>query len=174
LRRPTPDEDNPMRDQTPQEFLADFFNSHQPNPRGRDQAIMTWALANDDTTPDAGHYNRAAVALFCELARYLQEEDPEEMGWGGLRNRELADKLLEGMATPHDAAPPGSKGMLALNVFAKDGLVALRYTDDLVVALPVATARQLAEGLLTVAGQIDGQRALLTMLGRPIVGGDGA
>jgi hypothetical protein len=174
LRRPTPDEDNPMRDQTPQEFLADFFNSHQPNPEARGQALMSWALFNDDAAPEPGRSNRYAVELFCELARYLQEENPEELGWGGLRNRELADKLLEGMATPHDAAPPGSKGMLAMNVFAKDGLVALRYTEDLVVALPVATARQLAEGLLTIAGQIDGQHALLTMLGRPIVGGDGA
>jgi hypothetical protein len=38
----------------------------------------------------------------------------------------------------------------------------------------VATARQLAEGLLTIAGQIDGQHALLTLLGRPSVGGDGS
>lgn len=85
-----------------------------------------------------------------------------------LKNRQFADKLREKMAADlPPGTPPGSHGWLKLDLMVKGNLVALRYAEDCVVAFPVETARQLAQGLLRCADEIDGRRSFVFLYGTP-------
>lgn len=131
-----------------------------------DRAI--WAWADHADLPHAPQVrNRVACAMFAALAILLENEAPEEMGWLGLKNREFAEKIREKMSAALPDAPPGSLGQLMMKIHEKDGMVALEYTADVVVALPVETARTMAQGLLTVAGEIDGRRHATFFLAVP-------
>jgi hypothetical protein len=117
-----------------------------------------WAWADHAEIPHAPESrNRIACAMFAALAIYLESVAPEEMGWLGLKNREFADKLQATMEAAPSDSPPGSYGALLMRVFERNGMVALQYTDDVVVALPTETASILAEGLLRLVAEIEGK-----------------
>jgi hypothetical protein len=133
-----------------------------------DKAI--WAWADEGELPHMPESrNRIACVMFATLAVYLQQEVPEEMGWLGLRNAAFANEILKRMEPPPDT-PEGaiSKGaLLVMRVARKGDMVALHYTKDMVIALPVDTARTMAEGLISIAGEIDGRQGTIFYLGAP-------
>lgn len=149
--------------------LVDALNEVTMAPacqEARAEAVAAWA--RHCHLPDTAE-GRAMAArdLFVALAALLQDEQPEAMGSAGLKNRDLVARLRELMAPADEGAPDDALGMLAFSVFARDGLVALQYVPEVVIGLPVDSARTLADALLTVAAEIDGRLAVVTLVGPP-------
>jgi hypothetical protein len=152
------------------EHLAKFRQALEGFAYSTDTALdkAIWAWADHAELPHRPEIrNRVACAMFAALAIFLEAEQPEEMGWLGLKNRQFAEAIKERMKLqPADGGGPGVM-LMAIGRRVGEPLVELKVTHDLAFALLPEVARQMAAGLLDNAGEIDGIRATIFMLGAP-------
>jgi hypothetical protein len=163
----TPDQPAPEPD-----HLAKFRQALEGFAYSTDTALdkAIWAWADHADLPHLPEIrNRVACAMFAALAIFLEAEQPAEMGWLGLKNRQFAEAIKERMKLQAADDAGGGVMLMAVGRRRDAPLVELKVTEDLAFALLPDIARTMAAGLLDSAGDIDGLRGTIFMLGAPPV-----
>jgi hypothetical protein len=103
----------------------------------------------------------AMMCLLRHLAGRVRQAGAFERS---MLTEDFADELLRLMDSTPEGAPAGTKGVVAPTLRRHEDLVAIVYSETCLAGFTPEGARHMAEGLLTIAGEIDGKIAYVTYL----------